>query len=119
MGTLGCPLGTEQHTWPLDALLWLSAQAFRKETPKAGLLCPSLDAWVAPDPCLRALRSLQAPGIGGHWQNAGIRGTVAIAVSPGVEVASVGHLSCVWAEQGKVGTVPGGWGQPSPCWVMT
>lgn len=44
---------------------------------------------------------------------------MAIAVSPGVEVAFAGHLSCVWAEQGKVGTVPEGWGQPSPCWVMT
>lgn len=31
-----------------------------KKTPKPGSLCPSLAAWVAPDPCLKALRSQHA-----------------------------------------------------------
>lgn len=52
----------------------------KKNQTKISLLCPSLDASVAPD--LRALKSQPAPGTGCHCQTTGIQGIVAISVSP-------------------------------------
>lgn len=100
VGTLGCAVGTEQHPWPLDALL--SAQVFGKN-PKTRVVTSLFG-------CLGGSRSMsegtEVPAGPRHGvtlakcRNSGHCGHCCVPV---VEVAFVGHLSCVWAEQGEVG----------------